>query len=368
MKALILASSIYLFLSIFLFHRISAAEDTTSRRPLPPRLKNIKLLSSELLLDKKLDISSHPNFYLLPNTSQCGYSAGYLNKKDSSKLTNDTTSSAARQKRLVGGNYPMLGIFPWAARVELIDGETGNFSLRCGATLINSRYILTSARCLTGLPSAQTLKHIILGTPDRRSSYQCAGENDTVNCVNSTLVDIDDTIIHEEFVKTSAWNDIALIRMSDEVKFSDYVRPVCLPTNDDVLSTWTNNRLTAYGWGRQESDDESEPYYYSWNLQSLNISMNTRDSCDRVYRRMTGKLNKSRFCAGGEAEKGTCKADTGGPVMKKVPVKIAQSSMTEDRYYQFGIIHFGRCALEGIPSIYVNVMYYMNWILDNIEP
>ena len=43
-----------------------------------------------------------------------------------------------------------------------------------------------------------------------------------------------------------------------------------------------------------ESDDEAEPYYYSYNLQSLNISMTTREHCDRVYRRMTGKLDKSR--------------------------------------------------------------------------
>ena len=60
---------------------------------------------------------------------------------------------------------------------------------------------------------------IVLGTTDRRVTFQCAGENET-NCVNSTTVEIDDVFIHEEFVKTSAWNDVALIRLSEEVKFS----------------------------------------------------------------------------------------------------------------------------------------------------
>ena len=89
-----------------------------------------------------------------------------------------------------------------------------------------------------------------LGTSDRRLTSQCAGANET-NCVNTTIVEIDEVIIHPEFVRSSIWNDIALIRLTEEVKFSQFVRPICLPTSENILDYWKDNKLGVYGWGRQ---------------------------------------------------------------------------------------------------------------------
>ena len=53
----------------------------------------------------------------------------------------------SRARRVVGGGRARAGDFPWTALIVYQeDGEEGN--KRCGGTLINDRYVLTSAACV----------------------------------------------------------------------------------------------------------------------------------------------------------------------------------------------------------------------------
>lgn len=47
---------------------------------------------------------------------------------------------------------------------------------------------------------------------------------------------------------------------------------------------------------------------------------------------------------------------------------LIPDELGEERVFQFGLVSFGLCALEGVPGGYINILYYMPWILDNIEP
>lgn len=61
-------------------------------------------------------------------------------------------------------------------------------------------------------------------------------------------------ILHPEYDSDTNDNDIALLRLSAPVKFTDYIRPVCLAANDSVFNNGTDSWVT--GWGAVEEGGE----------------------------------------------------------------------------------------------------------------
>lgn len=66
--------------------------------------------------------------------------------------------------------------------------------------------------------------------------------NDGANPIDLT---VDEIIVHPDYVSTSKYNDIALIRMNRPIKFNDHIRPACLYNNNNIYS----HKVTATGWG-----------------------------------------------------------------------------------------------------------------------
>lgn len=76
--------------------------------------------------------------------------------------------------------------------------------------------------------------------------------NDGANPIDILVEEI---IVHPDYVSTSKYNDIALIRLSNKVKFNDHIRPACLYNNKNIYS----RKVTATGWGSIE-------YGNLWNI------------------------------------------------------------------------------------------------------
>lgn len=53
-------------------------------------------------------------------------------------------------------------------------------------------------------------------------------------------------IIHPDYLDT-LWNDVALMKLSSPVTYSDYIRPICLASSSSRFSTHT--LCWATGWG-----------------------------------------------------------------------------------------------------------------------
>lgn len=45
-------------------------------------------------------------------------------------------------------------------------------------------------------------------------------------------------------------NDIGLIRLSGDVTFSDFIRPICLPSSVTYTRSSSNENYVSVGWGR----------------------------------------------------------------------------------------------------------------------
>lgn len=79
-----------------------------------------------------------------------------------------------------------------------------------------------------------------------------------IDCLGNTCADpvlhmgIAEKIPHEGYNEKSKnrGNDIGLIRLDGEVTYTDYIRPICLPTLANSPRAFPNERLVSAGWGR----------------------------------------------------------------------------------------------------------------------
>ncbi|KAL1394961.1 hypothetical protein pipiens_002952 [Culex pipiens pipiens] len=254
--------------------------------------------------------------------------------------------------RIHGGAESDLGEFPWIALLWFRKGDGGGEFFNCGGTLINNRYVLTAAHCLEPRQD-WTFSGITLG--DHNIT------NDGPDCDRKSCADIpvdvgfEKVIFHEDYIPSQEgrFNDIALIRLDRSVGFSDYIRPICLPTEAGVRAS--NNvglETIAAGWGVTENDDFSDV------LRKVSLTVVDQRKCAQLYRTKF-RLRNSQLCAGGQPGKDTCLGDSGGPLMRQVG----------NTFYLYGIISFGpeKCGTDGIAGVYTNVVQYVDWIRRKLE-
>ncbi|CAG5030908.1 unnamed protein product [Parnassius apollo] len=263
--------------------------------------------------------------------------------------------------RIVGGNETAIDQYPWLALIEYTDGS--RIKLLCGGVLISGRYVLTAAHCITGaVLDLGTPINVRLGEYDiTNSGPDCVEvEGGGSDCTDGALVfPIEHIIAHPNYGLRR--HDIALIRISKTAPYTDFIRPICLPTTDVTISPRSDMRLYVAGWGAVDTFKSS-----SDKKMHVDLPYVTRNECKAMYYRNTRQppenisIRKGQICAGGEIGKDSCKGDSGGPLMYE-----------NGRLYEVvGIVSFGPtpCGQLNIPGVYTNVYEYLPWIRSQIRP
>lgn len=57
---------------------------------------------------------------------------------------------------------------------------------------------------------------------------------------------IEERLIHPNYQKPSSYNDIALFRLEEIVDFTEFIRPICLNTDQSL----NPSLMVATGWGK----------------------------------------------------------------------------------------------------------------------
>jgi len=235
--------------------------------------------------------------------------------------------------RIVNGNRTTPGAYPWAVGIQFVD------KLYCGGSLITNRFVITAAHCVKGI-SQRRIK-LILGDHDRREN-EPAQETRT----------IEEIFIRQNFVKKTFNNDIALLKLNREVTFSQYIRPVCLPTTD---RSYNGQNTTVVGWGKLGEGGQPADV-----LMDVIVPIIPQKKCRRETRYRASEITENMICAGYDAGVlDACQGDSGGPMVWK--------GESDEYYTQIGIVSWGQgCARSGYPGVYTRLGRYRDWIIKTI--
>ncbi|XP_014477561.1 PREDICTED: uncharacterized protein LOC106745987 [Dinoponera quadriceps] len=303
--------------------------------------------------DTRTNPGTNPNPDSLPSPQDGDGSTIDLN--DNPYLPNPCGRDLSR--RLLGGEKTDLDEFPWMALLEY--QKPNGKTTACGGVLISKRYILTAAHCIKGkdLPVTWRLVSVRLGEYDTDTERDCIKDGEfSVTCADDTVtVGVEEQIAHEDYLPTSRdqRNDIALLRLSRDVTFTTYIKPICLPTNTTV-----SNKLVVAGWGKTEVLSAS-------NIKlKLELPLTNKQQCDQTYSAAGVRLGFGQICAGGKRGKDSCRGDSGGPLMA-----VERLTDGTGRWTAMGVVSFGPspCGMEGWPGVYTKVADFVPWILSKLR-
>ncbi|XP_076307762.1 uncharacterized protein LOC143223549 [Tachypleus tridentatus] len=239
------------------------------------------------------------------------------------------------QGRVIGGQSSMVGAWPWQVALY----REGEF--QCGAVLINNQWLVSAGHCFYRTPSAYWTARLGLLRRGTR-----------VNSPFEQVRRISHVIIHPDYVDKGFINDISLLRLEKPVLFSDYVRPVCLPSPKDAKSQQHGQMCTVTGWGKLFEIGQIFPD----TLQEVQLPMISTEECrKKTFFLPLYRITDNVFCAGYDrGGQDACLGDSGGPLM--CPNSDIHWTLT-------GVTSNGDgCGRPGRPGVYTKVVNYLQWI------
>ncbi|XP_077534804.1 chymotrypsinogen A-like [Haemaphysalis longicornis] len=231
------------------------------------------------------------------------------------------------EDRVVGGQEAVPGSWPWHAGLHSSPYFESNYF--CGGALISDRHVLTAAHCVEFRTPENFYVHV--GSHNRKS------RDDT-----EQYLPAEHLCMHVDENK-----DIAIVKLSRSVNFTDTVRPACLPEADSELPD--NTTLYSTGWGQT---DELDPSSKPEGLKQVMTKSIANDRCVRKFHEVPDYL----LC--GSYEDGTpCQGDSGGPLVRKAD---------DGTWFLEGIVHKGGklCAsLRHFRAMrYMKVSHFVDWV------
>ncbi|XP_050668050.1 serine protease snake-like isoform X2 [Leptidea sinapis] len=269
--------------------------------------------------------------------------------------TDDDTFQTIGGRITEPGEFPHMGALGWRAV------NTGTWIFKCGSTLISENYLITAAHC-SRVPSGDTT----VANP-RPEIVRLGNKNIFGFSLNERFNDmkIKRIINHPNYMPPKKYFDIAIIEITESVRFTKYIQPACLWSDFDTKRLGTQSALT--GWGVTEYRHNKAIGTISAELQAAVVDIIDSDLCDRLLRPSCNRhwcgLESHQICAGKLAGGvDACKGDSGGPLQVEIPLPIAsQGSM----HYIIGITSFGiGCARPNKPGVYTRVSSFVDWIED----
>ncbi|XP_027664644.2 coagulation factor IX-like [Falco cherrug] len=263
--------------------------------------------------------------------SQSSHGGNVSDRPQHVQLTVSSTPEH-QDARVTGGTLCQRGHCPW--QVLIRNSKDIGF---CGGSLISSRWVVTAAHCLDLVRP----HHVTVGDFDKyRREFK------------EQKIGVERSWTHPHYDSNDYNSDIALLYLSSEVVFNEYVIPICLPNPSLATLLSEEGRIgTVSGWGVTHTRGSTLRFLMKVQLPIVNM-----ETCQRSTDRL---VTDNMFCAGYHtAGADACKGDSGGPFT--VPY--------HNTWFLLGIVSWGEgCAERGKYGVYTRVSNYIPWIKEVVE-
>lgn len=234
-----------------------------------------------------------------------------------------------KEGRIIGGLETSIETHPYQVSVRL---DTYTLLHICGGSIYAPRVIVTAAHCIKG----------------RFASYI------RIVAGKSTIIDDDagfkvsKLIPHSGYNKKTHINDVGLIILAEDLKFSARIQPIPLAMHKPPVGA----SAIVTGWGKNSEEAE----VLTSRLQMVDLEIVDSDYCSTQYSTKNYAIVDEMVCAGvDDATKDSCNGDSGGPL-------VVDGELV-------GIVSWGiGCGREGFPGVYASVPFFTQWIEENAEP
>ncbi|XP_064253431.1 chymotrypsin-C-like [Passer domesticus] len=239
--------------------------------------------------------------------------------------------------RVVGGEDAVAHSWPW--QISLQYSRSGSWNHYCGGTLIGPQWVLTAAHCIS---SSMTYR-VALGRQDVSKADE----------PGSLAVAVEKIIVHEKWDSYFVRNDIALVKLAEEVQETDNIRAACLPAADKVLP----NDYPCYvtGWGSMRTNGPLADI-----LQQALLPVVDYETCSS-WDWWGSNVRSTMVCAGGDGVVSGCNGDSGGPL----------NCQRDDGIWEVeGIASFVSsqgCNWKKKPTVFTRVSAYIDWINEKMS-
>lgn len=237
--------------------------------------------------------------------------------------------------RIIGGTEAVPGSWPWLVAFQLHHALPIDRHF-CGGALIDNRHVLTASHCFRYIPSiVHPLVRVHVGSHQRESRDQ-------------TEYDVGVKHVCEHRASYKTYNDIAIIKLDEDIPLSDFIQPICLPNYSitDILPEDTE--LYTAGWGRIDRDDEGALAEVLKQLKTKTISS------EECQKRISVKLLDTIMCTE-HVSGSTCHGDSGGPVVRRDD---------NGTWFLEGVISGGprKCSGTATPMRFTRVSRFVRWV------
>ncbi|XP_040337958.1 transmembrane protease serine 11E isoform X2 [Herpailurus yagouaroundi] len=253
-----------------------------------------------------------------------------INKTETDNFLNSCCGTrrnkTSRQSlRIVGGTPVEEGEWPWQASLQW-DGMH-----RCGATLINSTWLVSAAHCFRTYkdPTRWTASFgVTIKTPKMKQGLRRI-------------------FVHEKYKYPSHDYDISVAELSSPVPYTNAVHRICLP--DASHEFQPGDEMFVTGFGALENDGSGQNH-----LRQVQVDLIDTKTCNEP-RSYNGAITPRMLCAGSlKGKRDACQGDSGGPLV---------SPDARDIWYLAGIVSWGdECGQPNKPGVYTRVTAFRDWI------
>nr|ACR15975.2 serine protease 19 [Mamestra configurata] len=237
--------------------------------------------------------------------------------------------------RIIGGALAPANAHPhFAGMLVSFVGMAGNSV--CGASLLSPNRLVTAAHCwFDGTRQAWQFL-VILGS----NLLYSGGERIATSHV----------IMHPNYYPRFLTNDIAMIYLPRNAMTNFNVRPIRLPNNSEVWSTFERDWAVAAGFGKT-SDQQG---HASSVVSHVALQVINNNQCAQLLQ-SNNFVSSGTLCTSGFGGVGICGGDSGGPLA---------AYDNDGQPFLIGVSSFAitNGCQRSLPSGFARVTSYLNFI------